>query len=138
MPHPEDKAMSQPESKFIQKVHRRVPPISTLYRQKMEAGTGTPDFYYEGHDVALWVEYKVHPNKVSDKQDDWIKRHRSNGGIAWVATYHPKTDNVKVENGSSTCWYTVPEFAGLLVDTVQANKPRPYPWPASKPADAAA
>lgn len=87
----------KPETRFIQKVHRRLGPVTDQrFRQKMEAGNGTPDFYYEGEIDILWVEYKVHPNTPSKNQQRWIARARDHQQPVWVVT-ELKDGTVRVE-----------------------------------------
>ena len=50
---------AKPENTFIQAVHRHLPPVHQLYREKMANPYhgGTPDVWYSAK-LDLWVEYK--------------------------------------------------------------------------------
>ena len=115
----------KPETRFIQKVHRRLGPVSDArFRQKMEAGNGTPDFYYEGELDILWVEYKVHPNKPSDKQRKWIARARDHQQPVWVVT-ELRDGTVKVEfDGHRVETMTLDKYVALLDQYVYGGQVR--------------
>lgn len=53
--------MAGPERRFIDKVHRQIDPEWRLHKQSMTGGmstNGTPDYYYEGYNWYIWIEYK--------------------------------------------------------------------------------
>jgi len=112
----------QPEANFRNRVHRRLKKIDLYHHvhvQSMEAGNGTPDYYYEAKGTVLWVEYKVHPNKCSPKQERWIARTRKNGHRAWVASWNPKKMTVSVEmNPGEVKEMELPTYVDVLYGAV--------------------
>jgi hypothetical protein len=52
--------MSKPETRFYTAVHKKLPPLSKLHREKMHNmyRGGTADVWYSGDLDDLWVEYK--------------------------------------------------------------------------------
>ncbi len=53
--------MAGPERRFIDSVHRQIDLDWGLWKQAMTGvmgANGTPDYYYELYNRALWVEYK--------------------------------------------------------------------------------
>jgi hypothetical protein len=80
--------MAKPERNFINRIHRKIKP--TLFKQAMglTSTNGTPDYYYEGRDGALWVEYKffpVEPQGQFDLCDTNQKIHLSKLQQVWLA-----------------------------------------------------
>ena len=107
----------QPEASFRQRVHRRLKkadPMRVIHIQSMEAGNGTPDYYYEAPGTHLWVEYKVHPNKPSARQSQWITRARTNSQPVWLATWHPKKEVVIVDTGCHTFEMSIGEYVTFI------------------------
>lgn len=96
--------MAKPERNFINRIHRKVKP--TLYKQAMglTSTNGTPDYYYEGLQGALWVEYKWYPKEpeeidlcdtkkpthLSMLQQAWLKRANKNSVKVAVVAGYPK------------------------------------------------
>ncbi len=67
--------MNNPETRFIQSVHRRLkqlpePPIIRKIADRFTQGW--PDVLYISPSGLLWVEYKVHPNKATALQLETI------------------------------------------------------------------
>jgi hypothetical protein len=68
--------LNNPETRFIQSVHRRLkqlpePPIIRKIADRFTQGW--PDVLYIGPSgICLWVEYKVHPNKPTALQSETI------------------------------------------------------------------
>jgi hypothetical protein len=115
----------KPESSFIRRVHYRLAkldPDRSIFYQHIPAGEGIPDYYYEADGAHLWVEYKVHPNRLSRKQARWIERARANKQPCWVASWHPKKEVVLVETGCHTIEAPLDEFVELLVRALVGNK----------------
>ena len=86
---------AKPESRFIERVHTRLPIAKLFYREKMANPyrSGTPDVWYSGKND-LWVEYKyvalparagsyIHFD-VSPLQKRWIDNRRLEGRDVWL------------------------------------------------------
>lgn len=98
----------QPESKFIQRIHRRLP--RELYKQRVSSAAmnGTPDWWYSAV-IDAWIEYKwlsslpasgVDPLKLlSALQALWINRRYKEGRNVGVIIGSP-THCVVLTNGS--------------------------------------
>jgi hypothetical protein len=77
----------KPETNFHQSVNRALPNIIHIEKMMNPYRRGTPDFYYEGPNGHLWVEYKwltkthekIYPrNLLSENQQIWlIRAHRN-------------------------------------------------------------
>jgi hypothetical protein len=96
--------MAKPERNFINRIHRKIKP--TLYKQAMglTSTNGTPDYYYEGLNGALWVEYKWYPEEpeainvcdtkkkthLSMLQQNWLMRANTNDVRVAVVAGYPK------------------------------------------------
>lgn len=88
---------AKPETTFTASVHRHLPPLSELYREKMANPYrgGTPDYWYSAK-RDLWVEWKyiVLPKRdgtlvdvgseLSPLQQLWIDSRRREGRDVWV------------------------------------------------------
>lgn len=91
---------AKPETTFYTSVHKHLPSISLLHREKMSNPyrAGTFDHWYSGKKADLWIEWKfiVLPKrdttmidicsdkKLSALQQEWgYKRHRE-GRDVWV------------------------------------------------------
>ena len=63
---------SKPETVFSASVHRHLPPIRELYREKMNNPYhgGTPDWWYSGK-RDLWLEHKFLP-RLPQKGNIWL------------------------------------------------------------------
>lgn len=63
---------SKPETSFSQSVHRHLPPIKALYREKMNNPYhgGTADWWYSGR-KDLWLEHKFLP-RLPQKGNVWL------------------------------------------------------------------
>ena len=63
---------SKPETSFSLSVHRHLPPLKELYREKMNNPYhgGTPDWWYSGR-KDLWLEHKFLP-RVPQKGNVWL------------------------------------------------------------------
>ena len=63
---------SKPETSFSLSVHRHLPPLKELYREKMNNPYhgGTPDWWYSGR-RDLWLEHKFLP-RVPQKGNVWL------------------------------------------------------------------
>lgn len=63
---------SKPETSFSQSVHRHLPPIKALYREKMNNPYhgGTADWWYSGR-KDLWLEHKFLP-RLPQKGSVWL------------------------------------------------------------------
>jgi hypothetical protein len=79
--------MQKPESRFIQKLHKKLSPKVHREHTNNPYRRGMPDVYYEGDRDCLWVEYKylprasrvLHPHKVlTELQQHWIRRAAHN------------------------------------------------------------
>ena len=95
---------TKPEANFIIRIHRKLDTV--LYKQAMglTATNGTPDYYYEGRNGVLWVEYKWYPKKptvvelydtdkyphLSRLQQNWLTRAHNNGVPVAVVAGYPK------------------------------------------------
>jgi len=96
--------MAKPERNFINRIHRKIKP--TLFKQGMglTSTNGTPDYYYEGSEGALWVEYKWYPEEpeaidlcdtkkkthLSMLQQNWLGRASRNLVRVAVVAGYPK------------------------------------------------
>ena len=51
---------AKPETTFYTSVHRHLPPLDKLHREKMANPYrgGTADHWYDGPDADLWIEWK--------------------------------------------------------------------------------
>lgn len=98
---------SKPETTFTNAVHRHLPPLSKLYREKMHNPYrgGTPDYWYSGR-KDLWIEWKflALPKKsigvkdidliggknpiISGLQDTWLGDRFDEGRNVWVIVGH--------------------------------------------------
>lgn len=77
-----------PETSFIQAVHRRLkqlPEPPFIYKTADRFTNGIPDVLYIGpNGTPLWVEYKIHPNKVTPIQQvmlDTLHNYQQNAAI---------------------------------------------------------
>jgi hypothetical protein len=87
---------AKPETTYYSAVHRNLPKMSSLYREKMANPyrKGTADVWYSGPKADLWVEYKfnVLPARMttpvaidlSSQQLLWIKDRLRDGRNVWV------------------------------------------------------
>ena len=64
---------SKPETSFSQSVHRHLPPLKELYREKMNNPYhgGTADWWYSGRRQDLWLEHKFLP-RLPQKGNVWL------------------------------------------------------------------
>lgn len=64
---------SKPETNFSNSVHRYLPPIKVLYREKMNNPYhgGTADWWYSGGVDDLWLEHKFLP-RLPQKGSVWL------------------------------------------------------------------
>lgn len=101
-----------PERKFINRVHRCVD--TTVYKECTTGmGGGVPDYYYEGFQTQLRIEYKAFPGPLpkvieicvpkskvglSALQRRWLNRHIDNGHDAWVVI-GSDSGGIILENG---------------------------------------
>lgn len=83
----------KPENQFISGVHKYLPSVRVLHREKMNNPYrgGTADWWYDGNKLDLWVEYKfmprlpqrgvVSPERVglTALQLDWLRGRHDNG-----------------------------------------------------------
>lgn len=94
--------MAKPETTFYTSVHKHLPPLSELHREKMHNPYrgGTADHWFSGCKADLWVEYKfivvpkrddtmidlVGGNKpiISVLQQDWLTERHNEGRNVWV------------------------------------------------------
>jgi hypothetical protein len=106
--------MAKPESNFIARIHRRL--TTDIYKQAMglTSTNGTPDYYYEGVNGCLWIEYKWYPEKpltidLTDKKKKphlsalqrlWLNRAIVNGVDAIVVAGYPGTGCFILEFGA--------------------------------------
>lgn len=94
--------MPKPENSFIAGVHKYLPPISELHREKMANpySSGTADWWYSGK-YDIWIEYKflMLPKKdgtvidlMNEKkfltalQADWLRERYNEGRNVYVIT----------------------------------------------------
>jgi hypothetical protein len=96
--------MAKPETTFTASVHKHLPPLSQLHREKMANPYrgGTADYWYDGK-RDLWVEWKflVVPKRdstvidlvtgsaktqaaISPLQQKWLRDRYNNGRRVWV------------------------------------------------------
>lgn len=89
--------MAKPETTFTASVHRHLPPLSELYREKMANPYrgGTPDYWYSGQ-LDLWVEWKFIKapklgttmidlcRTLSALQQKWLADRSREGRNVWV------------------------------------------------------
>lgn len=81
---------AKPENTFISSVHRHLPPVGDLHREKMNNPyrSGTADWWYSGLRADLWVEYKFLPKipvraailpDLSELQKLWLRGRYNEG-----------------------------------------------------------
>ncbi len=97
---------AKPETTFYTSVHKHLPSIDSLHREKMANPYrgGTADHYYDGPNADLWIEWKfiVLPKRdhtiidlvtprgkrgespLSALQQDWLAGRHRNGRNVWV------------------------------------------------------
>ncbi len=93
---------AKPETTFYNSVHRFLPPIDKLHREKMANPYrgGTADHWYSGPNADLWIEWKfmLLPKRdstvvdlvggkkpmLSALQQDWLKGREREGRHVWV------------------------------------------------------
>lgn len=87
---------AKPETTFYTSVHKHLPPLSELHREKMANPYrgGTADHWYSGRKADLWIEWKFIklPTRddtvirigLSELQRDWLRRRRLEGRDVWV------------------------------------------------------
>lgn len=92
--------MAKPETSFTLGVHKHLPPLSALHREKMANPYrgGTADYWYSGR-RDLWIEWKflVVPKRdstvidlvtkgdvISPLQRQWLNDRYSEGRNVWV------------------------------------------------------
>lgn len=87
---------AKPENTFISGVHKHLPSLEVLHREKMNNPfrSGTADWWYSGSKADLWVEYKYIPKlpvkalilpDLSERQKDWLAgRYREGRNVAVV------------------------------------------------------
>jgi hypothetical protein len=107
--------MTNPETLFIQRIHRRLkllrpPPIIRKLSDRFTRSW--PDVLYIGPTgLCLWVEYKVHPNKVTKLQKETLKMLTSYQQKTAIITQQ-KTTTLIEESGQQQftdtpwCWIT--------------------------------
>ena len=92
---------SKPETTFYTSVHRFLPPLSQLHREKMANPYrgGTADHWYSGPIKDLWIEWKflLLPKRdstvvdliggknplISPLQQEWLKQRDAEGRHLW-------------------------------------------------------
>lgn len=87
---------AKPETTFYTSVHKHLPPLSQLHREKMANPYrgGTADHWYSGEKADLWIEWKfiklpARDNTIikvglSELQHDWLRRRRLENRNVWV------------------------------------------------------
>ena len=97
---------AKPETAFYTSVHRHLPSIDRLHREKMANPYrgGTADHYYDGPDADMWIEWKFillpkrddtvidlvtprgkkNESPLSGLQQDWLAGRHRNGRNVWV------------------------------------------------------
>ena len=92
--------MQNPETRFINSIHRRLKPYTTdieIIRINPVGRNGLPDYLYIGRDgtVIVWVEYKVYPNTLTSLQRTMVKRLRQKGHRVAIITKMPDTTTIE-------------------------------------------
>jgi hypothetical protein len=117
---------TKPETVFTNAVHRHLPPLSQLYREKMHNPYrgGTFDYWYSGKTADLWIEYKfiVLPARsttvirmedlLSPLQREWGRGRAREGRNVWVIVGH-RAGGVVLSQGEArfSARFTTDEFA---------------------------
>lgn len=81
---------SKPENQYIAGLHKHLPPLKELYREKMANPWrgGTADWWYSGAAADLWIEFKFVEElpvraplvpALSPLQLEWCTRRRAEG-----------------------------------------------------------
>lgn len=131
---------TKPETTFIARVHRHLPP--TVYRMKNHNPYmgGVADVWYDGPEGDLWVEYKwlVLPKRadtevslvkgenpmLSHLQQKWLEDRWTNGRKVWVAVGTPEGVIPMMDPSS---WSTTWTAGGLRLSA--------FAWPVKRWAD---
>jgi len=96
--------MNNPETRFIQRIHRRLKqlPNPPLIRKNADRFTqGWPDvLYISPQGTSLWVEYKVHPNKPTPLQQETLTMLYAYHQNIAIITQKPQT--CTIYNGQTT------------------------------------
>lgn len=99
------------EKDFWKEIRDHLPDVHWQRIETGQTGGGIPDLNgcWKGREA--WIELKVHPNKLTPMQDNWIRKRREARGIAIVAVRYPE--------------------AMILADgDNMGHFPMPFDWPA--------
>lgn len=135
-----------PERKYINAVHRQLD--SEIYKECTTGmGGGVPDYYYEGFEQQLRIEYKAFPGKLPSiieickpksnvgltaLQRRWLNRHIENGHTGWVVV-GSGSGGIILENGEwEDVWipedditvYTPAQIASEIEDVILRGSER--------------
>ena len=93
--------MSKPETRFYTGVHKCLPPLRELHREKMHNiyRGGTADVWYSGNLDDLWVEYKWLA-KLPKKAPVCLDRELSPLQQQWLEGRHAEGRNIVVILGT--------------------------------------
>ncbi len=94
---------TNPESRFIQKIHRQLKKLSPavfIWKTSERFSKGIPDVLYIGPSGSiLWVEYKVHPNKPTALQTEMLRNLQSYEQKTAIITEHPTSTLIHAPSG---------------------------------------
>jgi hypothetical protein len=96
--------MNNPETAFITKIHRQLKkyePAIWIWKIKAGFNNGIPDALYIGATgIALWVEYKIHPNVPTALQLHTLEALAMRQQKTAIITQHPNHTMILAPNNS--------------------------------------
>lgn len=91
--------MIKPETAFINSIHKKLKlakPSILIRKTSDRFNQGWPDVFYIGpFNYTLWIEYKVHPNKLSKMQEHAIHQLAHYDQHVAVITKYPNKTTVQ-------------------------------------------
>ena len=109
---------AKPETTFYTSVHKHLPPLSILHREKMSNPYrgGTADHWYSGPKADLWIEWKfikmparldtVIKIGLSELQKEWLKQRSRENRDVWVVVGWKEGGVVMAERTWEDTWYS--------------------------------
>lgn len=115
---------AKPENTFITGVHKYLPLVKDVYREKMNNPYrgGTPDWWYSGGAGDLWAEYKY--RKTTPKR-----------GVVWLCSTETKTPDLsrlqqewlqgRHKEGRNVCVIVGCPGGGVILRNLEWERPIP-------------